>query len=61
MFYRGIGLPTDFKRCGLVGDGALREIAEATLAAPYAGNYAKALGTNDLIVAMRALNERAGD
>ena len=61
VFYRGIGLPTDFKRFGLVGEGALREIAEATLAAPYAGNYARALGTNDLIVAMRALNERAGD
>lgn len=60
VFYRGIGLPTDFKRFGLVEDGALREIAEATLAAPYARNYARALGTNDLIVAMRALNERAG-
>ena len=60
VFYRGIGLPTDFKRFGLVEDGAFREIAEATLAAPYAGNYARALGTNDLIVAMRALNDRAG-
>ena len=60
VFYRGIGLPTDFKRFGLVEDGALREIAEATLAAPYARNYARALNTNDLIVAMHALNERAG-
>ena len=60
VFYRDIGLPTDFKRFGLVEDGALREIAEATLAAPYARNYARALNTNDLIVAMRALNERAG-
>lgn len=60
VFYRSIGLPTDFKRFGLAGDGAFREIAEATLAAPYSGNYAKALGTNDLIVAMRALNDRAG-
>lgn len=60
-FYQSIGLPTDFKRFGLAEDAAFHEIAEATLGAPYATNYAKALSADDLVAAMRALNERAGN
>ena len=60
-FYQSIGLPTDFKRFGLGADTAFYEIAETTLAAPYAGNYFKALSADDLVAAMRALDKRPGD
>ena len=58
-FYQGIELPTDFRRFGLTDDTAFLDIAEATLSAPYAKNYARTLSAKDLVTAMRVLNERS--
>lgn len=57
-FYQSIDLPTDFERFELAEDAAFLEIAEATLGAPYATNYAKALSADDLVAAMHMLNDR---
>lgn len=58
-FFDSLGLPTDFRRFGVTDEAAFHDIATATLAAPYAGNFIKPLAAADLVKSMHSLNARA--
>ncbi|QGZ35605.1 glycerol dehydrogenase [Stappia indica] len=55
-FFRRINLPVSFAAFGLSEEADLRRMAEVSLTAPYAGNYMRRLGPDDLVEAMRSLD-----
>jgi glycerol dehydrogenase len=58
-FFDRIGLPTGFARFGLQDAAEFQRMAEVSLTAPYAGNYARPLQAADLVAAMRSLDAPA--
>jgi glycerol dehydrogenase len=60
VFFRRIGLPVSLAAFGLGEAADLRRIAEVSLTAPYAGNYMRQLGPDDLVAAMRDLEAHVG-
>ncbi|NVO56950.1 glycerol dehydrogenase [Rhodobacteraceae bacterium B1Z28] len=57
-FFRRIGLPTSFTNLGLTRQSEFRRIADESLTAPYVSNYFKAVSADDLVKAMRIVDER---
>lgn len=55
-FFRRINLPVSFAAFGLSEEADFRRMAEVSLTAPYAGNYMRRLGPDDLVEAMRSLD-----
>lgn len=61
-FYRAVGLPLDLQGLGLAGEPSEAQLAEAaalTVAAPHTRNFPRTLTADDLVQAMRAVQQRA--
>ncbi len=55
-FFRRIGLPTGFASFGISAREDFCRMAEHSLTAPYASNYMRPLSVDDLVEAMRSLD-----
>ncbi|RAH99296.1 glycerol dehydrogenase [Acuticoccus sediminis] len=55
-FFRRLSLPTSFADYGVTDHADFEHIAEVSLRAPYATNYARPLTAADLVAAMRSLD-----